>query len=602
MRRAFRLLQYARSDSGGVAALVAALSAGVAMDLLKPWPMKLIVDCVLGSRPLPDRAAWLAKLPGAASSSALLGWLTAATLLVFLAGWSIRLVQTRLETVVGNRMTYRLGNVLFDELQRLSLRYHHRRAAGDLMKRVITDASCIRTLVIGVIVPLLTSLVSLGSMFAVMWQLDSVLACAAIIAAPLLFGCVRFFSGPMEQRTMRQFEMQGEIMALSEQTLTALPVVRAFGREDHEDRRFSRLCRESDQAYLGALRSQLGFKVATDSVLAIGTATVLGLGGYHALTGKLSVGSLLVFATYLTSLYAPLETLAYLAQTFTSATAGARRIFDILDAGDRVHEDPAPVPLTRRREPRRVQFEGVAFAYEGARPVLRDIDLDVCPGETIALVGATGAGKSTLVSLIPRFYDPDRGRVLLDGVDIRKLALSDVRGEVAIVFQEPFLFPASITDNIAYGRPGASHEQIVAAAVAANADTFIRNLPQGYETVLGERGATLSGGERQRLSIARALLKDAPILILDEPTSALDAHTESLIMQALDRLIEGRTTFIIAHRLSTIRRADRIAVLDRGALVEIGTHAELLARGGAYSRLHRAQAPAETGRAVEAVR
>jgi ATP-binding cassette, subfamily B, bacterial len=389
----------------------------------------------------------------------------------------------------------------------------------------------------------------------------------------------------MMQRTYQQQVLEGQVMARAEQTLSALPVVQAFGREEHEDRRFVGLASDTIQAYLRALVAQLQFKIGVDSTMAIGTAAIIGFGGLQVLQGSLTVGSLLVFLAYLAALYAPMQTLAHLATSFASAAARAQRVFEVLDAAEVVRDAPGARPLPPRPMGRRghVRLEGVTFGYEPDRPVLEDASLEARPGETVALVGRTGAGKSTLVSLIPRFVDPWRGRVVLDGFDVRDLQLASLRAEIALVLQEPFLLPLSVADNIAYGRPGAGAEAITAAAVAANADEFIRRLPAGYETMIGERGATLSGGERQRLAIARALLKDAPVLILDEPTSALDAETEALLLEALARLMHGRTTFLIAHRLSTVRDADRIVVLEAGRVAETGSHEELIRRGGRYA-------------------
>jgi ATP-binding cassette subfamily B protein/subfamily B ATP-binding cassette protein MsbA len=363
--------------------------------------------------------------------------------------------------------------------------------------------------------------------------------------------------------------------------------VQAFVREEHNDAGFRQLTSRTLQAYLRAMRSQLNFKIGVSAVSAIGTALVIIVGGSHVLAGTLSIGSLLVFLSYLASLYAPVETLAYSSAGFASAAAGARRVLDVLDSEEMVHEVPGAPALPEVRGD--VSIEGVTVGYEPGRPVLHDVSIEARAGETIALVGPTGAGKSTLVSLIPRFFDPWSGRVVIDGHDVRSVSLSSLRSRITLVLQEPFLLPLSVAGNIAYGRPGASDEEIEAAARAANAHEFIERLPEGYETVLGERGATLSGGERQRLSIARALLKDAPILILDEPTSALDAETEGLLLSALERLMSGRTTFIIAHRLSTIRNADRIVVIDGGRVVEQGTHQELAGAGGTYQRFSELQ-------------
>jgi ATP-binding cassette subfamily B protein/subfamily B ATP-binding cassette protein MsbA len=457
---------------------------------------------------------------------------------------------------------------------------------------VTSDCGCVRQLVIDVVLPLFTSLASLAAMFTIMWRLDRSLSLFALLVVPPLAFCFKRFKGPMTENSYQESRVQGEMMTMAERTLSALPVVQAYGREPDGDRMFSDLTRRAGKASLRTLSSQLRFQVSTNAVTSLGTAAVMMVGAFHVLNGKLSLGSLLVFLSYLQSLYSPLETLAYLNTSLASAAAGARRVFEVLHAEEgTVRDIPGAQPAPRVPEGQRgcLRLDNVTFGYESDRPVLHGVTIDARPGETIALVGPTGAGKSTLVSLIPRLFDPWQGRVLLHGVDIRTIQLASLRSQVALMLQEPFLLPLTVAENIAYGRRNASREEIIAAAVAANADDFIQRLPDGYETVIGERGATLSGGERQRLAIARALLKDAPILILDEPTSALDAETESSLMEALERLMRGRTTFIIAHRLSTVRRADRIVVLDEGRVVEVGTHLELLAARGRYYKFHSLQ-------------
>ncbi|NEQ13584.1 ABC transporter ATP-binding protein [Moorena sp. SIO3A2] len=583
-----RLIPYALPHRRGLLSMMLLMLVGVGLNVLKPWPLKLIVDYVLTDQPLPHSFTWLKAIPGEESPSWLLGWLAGSTILLFLASEAVRIIQNYVGNGIGSRMAYSLGAVLFDHLQRLSLGFHGQQPTGDLIRRVMTDSRCIQVLVMNVFLPILTSLVSLVAMLAVMWQLDPTLSLLALLVAPLLVVLIRFFNQPMTERNYQHQQLEGEIMALSEQALTAVPIVQAFSREAHEDKRFRNLSRQVIQAHLRAVLSQLQFKVSVSGVTAMGTAVMMLIGGFQVLEGSLSLGSLLVFLSYLASLYAPMETLAYISSGFASAAAGARRVLEMLDVQDQVQEETGakPLPPCPPGVRGQIRLERVTFGYKPGHPILQDITLEVQPGETIALVGMTGAGKSTLVSLIPRFFDPWQGRVLFDGVDVRQVQLSSLRSQVTIVLQDPFLLPLTVADNIAYGRPGASYEEIVAVAKAANADEFIKRLPQGYDTVIGERGGTLSGGQRQRIAIARALLKDAPVLILDEPTSALDAQTEALLMEALERLMAGRTTFIIAHRLSTIRQADRIVVLEQGKVVEAGTHQELLEDAGFYHRFY----------------
>ncbi|WP_287297565.1 ABC transporter ATP-binding protein [Moorena sp. SIO2C4] len=368
-----------------------------------------------------------------------------------------------------------------------------------------------------------------------------------------------------------------------------MPVVQAFGTENRNRKQFQYLATDAvAQSQRGTLlKSTYGF--ANGSITTVGTAIVFYAGGQQVLLGTITVGSFLVFLAYLQSLQKAFRSLLTTYGSLKSVEASIDRVLEVLDAKEEVQDAPGAQPLPPGGSKGWVRLEKVSFGYQLGDPVLKDITLEAQPGETIALVGLTGAGKSTLVSLIPRFFDPWQGRVLLDGVDVRQLQLTSLRSQIGLVLQEPFLLPLTVADNIAYGRPGASYEEIVTVAKAANADEFIKRLPQGYDTVIGERGATLSGGQRQRIAIARALLKDAPVLILDEPTSALDGQTEALLLSAIERLMAGRTTFIIAHRLSTIRQANRIAVLDGGQVVEMGTHQKLLAVGGLYQRLHTLQ-------------
>jgi ABC-type multidrug transport system fused ATPase/permease subunit len=585
------LAVYASAEKQSLVALSLLMVIGIALTTLTPWPMKLIVDYALVGKPLPQGLGWAAALPGAGSPEGLLGWLAGTTVLLYLAARAVNLVQSYVETGVGTRMVYRLGADLFDHIQRLSLRVHSQQRTGDLVDRITADSTCARDLVLAVLFPFLTSTVSVVTVFVVMWNLDRRLSLLALLAAAPLPFFMKVLTPRMKQRAYEKSRLRGQLMAHVEQTLTALPVVQAFGREAHGDKTFRSLSAGILRANLQNRSYQMRYKVAVGTPTAIGAAAIMVLGGLRVLQGSVSVGSLLVFLAYLDSLYRPIASLAYLSTSFAFTAASARRVLEILEADVEVREAAGAKPIPTRPVDGRghVRFENVTFGYDAERAVLRNVTFEARPGEKVAIVGPTGAGKSTLVSLISRLFDPWEGRVIVDGMDVREATLGSLRSHVAVVLQEPFLLPVTIAENIAYGRLKASRDEVVAAAVAANADGFIRRLPHGYETVIGERGATLSGGEKQRIAIARALLKDAPILILDEPTSALDASTEALFLEALDRLMHGRTTFIIAHRFSTIRSADKILVLDAGEIVETGTHAELVKTNTLYNRYYKLQ-------------
>jgi ATP-binding cassette subfamily B protein/subfamily B ATP-binding cassette protein MsbA len=558
------------------------------LEVLKPWPLKLIIDNVLGHKPLP---AWLAGvaeiLSGDMTGYRLLAWSVAAMVALFFLGWSVGVAESLAGITLAQRMFYDLAADLFSYLQRLSLRFHRSKSVGDSIRRVTSDCSCVATIVKDALLPIVGSSISLVAMFAVLWQLDPALSLLSLATVPYMIWVFRRYAGPMEQCSYEQQQAEGRLYNTVEQTFSSLPVVQAFGGEKRAEARFAA---GTDSVLQSALRSthvDLQFKVLMGLATVTGTAAVMWVGGSHVLDGKLSIGSIIVFLSYLRALYSPLETLMYSSTTIQGAAGGARRVLEILQTEPDVKDVPGALPLPPIQG--HIRLNHVTFGYSPDRMVLDDVSFEALPGQTVAIVGATGAGKTTLISLLPRFYDPWKGNITFDGIDIYGVQLKSLREQVALVLQEPFLFPLSIADNIAYARPNASQEEIESAARAANAHDFIVALPNGYNTVVGERGATLSGGERQRLSIARALLKNAPILILDEPTSALDVQTESLFLEALELLMRGRTTLIIAHRLSTIRHADQIVVLDNGRVVEQGRHDELLAARGMYSHLHTLQ-------------
>lgn len=578
------IAHYAARRWHGLVAVLMSMLLGIGLSVLQPWPMKLLVDYVLQGRPLPETAAWLGPQFMAVSRETLLAWSVAGTVLFFLLNWAVGLLGAYLSTGFGQRLTYEVAADVFFHLQRLSLSFHSRKHLGDTIRRVTSDCNCVSTIVLGALLPVLTSVFTLGAMFAIMWRMNSTLTLLSLTVLPFMIVVFRRYAQPMLERGYEQQEVEGRLYNLVEQTLSSIPVVQAYTREDENEHVF-RACAENNvHALVATTTVQMKFKILIELATAVGTAGILWIGGREVLAGHLTVGGILVFLSYLGSLYSPLNQLMFTSSTIQGAAGSAQRVMEILETEHDVADRPGAIALAAVAG--HVAFENVSFDYTPGEPFLRTISLEVRPGETVAIVGATGAGKTTLAGMVARFFDPSEGRVLVDGHDLRNVQLKSLRSQVALVLQKPFLFPISVAENIAYGRPEATLEEITAVAKAANAHAFIQRLPEGYDTVLGERGATLSGGECQRLSIARALLKNAPILILDEPTSALDAETEALLLQALERLMKGRTTFILAHRFSTIRHANRIIVLQDGAVAEIGTHTELLAKGGIYARLH----------------
>jgi ATP-binding cassette subfamily B protein len=430
--------------------------------------------------------------------------------------------------------------------------------------------------------PFAAALVSFVAMFTVMWRMEPRLTLVSLAVAPWLVMVLRRYMTPMMERSYTEETAEARIFEVIERSLSALPAVQAFRQEPAGDRAFAKATDAIVDASVGTVIVGLKFKVLIGLGTACGTAAIIWLGAQSVLDGRLTVGGVLVFLAYLTALYGPLEALMYAPSTTQGAAGSARRVMEVLETRREVDDRPGAEALVQPAG--HVRIEQVTFGYEPGRPVLHDVSFEVKPGETVAIIGVTGAGKSTLASLIPRFHDAWSGRVSVDGIDVRDLQLKSLRSQVAVVLQEPFLLPMTVAENIAYGRPDAPFDDIEAAARAANAHDFIMRLPEGYDTVLAERGATLSGGERQRLSVARALLKDAPILILDEPTSAIDSETEAQLLVALERLMMGRATIVIAHRMSTIATADRVVALEHGRVVEDGPPADLIAKGGVYAR------------------
>ena len=585
MRHYRQPLRYAARQWRHLAVILVLTVAASGVAALEPWPLKLLIDHALAGQPLPPRLAALlgAAAPGRAAT--ILAFAAVASLALFAVGAAFNIVVSWLWAVAGQRMVFDLSTDLFHRLQRLSLGYHARTPVGDSLSRLGGDTWSVYTLSSRLFAPV-EQLLVVATVGVVAFRLNARLAGLALAAAPLLAALSIWFGPRLKAHARGGREAHGRLTSFVHQTLGALPLVQAFTAEGRHRRRFRVLAGEVTSSNRRAALVGSAHGLAGGFVTTLGTAFILYLGGREVMAGALSVGGLVVFLSYLRKIHQAAETLLRSYGSLKPVEASIDRVFEVLDSSEHeVRERPGARALAPRRGVA-VAFEEVSFGYRPGHPVLDRISLRAEPGETVALVGATGAGKSTLVSLIPRFQDPWSGRVIWDGADVRDLKLASLRAQVSLVLQEPFLFPITVAENIAYGCPQASRRDIAAAAEAANADAFIRLLPEGYDTVLGERGNTLSGGERQRLAIARALLKDSAVLVLDEPTSALDALTESAVVEALRRLMVGRTAFIIAHRPSTIRGADRIVVLDGGRVADTGPHRQLLQRSELYRRLH----------------
>jgi ATP-binding cassette, subfamily B, bacterial len=569
-------------------ALLALLAMVVqtAMDLLVPWPLKVIFDTVLGNHPLPKP---LAALLGDAhlTHQGLLNLMVASMLIIALIDALFTFIGGLMTASVGQRVVYQLRVQVFDHMQRLSISFHKRSRVGDLSARLTSDIQSIQDLVSSGLNSLITNSLSVVGVLIIVALVDVRFALLMMAATPLMFLVAGTYRKRIRQASRQFRTMEGQVGAVAQEKIGAIQVVQAFANEDDEAQQFAQQTRKSLNAGLAVSRLQAELSPLVDLVGVIGLATITWLGAQEVMSGRITLGYLLLFTTYLRSILSPMRQLAKLSTQFSKADASAERIQEILDIESDVRDLPGARSAPQLRG--EVIFEGVNFSYVQGTPVLHDIWATVKPGMTVALVGSTGSGKSTLIGLIPRFHDPDSGHVLIDGIDVRRFTLSSLRDQISLVLQEPVLFNATIRDNIAYGRIGASDIEVLRAAKAANVDEFVRRLPNSYGTVLGERGGTLSGGQRQRISIARAIVRDAPILLLDEPTSGLDAESEVMVMDALRRLMEGRTTFVIAHRLSTIERADLILVLKHGKIVEGGTHRELMRNGGLYARLHALQ-------------
>jgi ATP-binding cassette, subfamily B, bacterial len=580
-----RVLQYLKPYWRMACVLVLLIFLGAAFSLVLPWPVKILIDHVLEQKPFPPFLAFFLE-PLADNRGLLLIVVAIASLFTAVVQNAITVLNEYVSTKIDQSMVLDFRSDMMQHAQRLSLAFHDQRRTGKIIFAINNMGDAIARLLM-VIPPLAESFLTLLGMFTIVALLDWQVAVLAMGVVPFLYYSVSQYMKRVHPQLQEVRGLEAESLSMIHEAMSMLRVVVAFGREDHEHRRFRQHGEKTVDKRVRLTVRQTMFSLGVNTITAAGTAAVLGFGGWHVVQGKLTTGELLVVMSYIAAVYKPLETISTTIGSLQEIFVSLDASFGLLDTPVEIKDMPGATPIQRSEG--WIKFDGVSFAYQERHRTLEDINFEVRPGQLVGIVGQTGAGKTTLVTLLPRFYEPKSGRILLDGQNIRDITLKSLRDQFSIVLQEPLLFSETIAENIRYGRLEASHEEIITAAEAANAHEFIMRLPKAYETRLGERGAKLSGGERQRIAVARAFLRNSPILILDEPTSSIDSKTEAVILDALERLMVGRTTFMIAHRLSTIRNADLLIVLQDGRIVEHGSHDDLLNRRGVYYQLYEMQ-------------
>ena len=564
-------------------AFVALLAEG-AMDVLEPWPLKIVFDNVIGSKKMPAILANLVSNTTGDNKPAILEFAVVGVVAIAVTGAIASYIQKYLTTKVGQQVMHDLRHILYHHIQRLSLSYYEQQKTGDLIVRITSDIDAVQDFVSSALLGIVIDILTLVGMLCVMFYLDWDFTLIALSVAPILFFVVYSYTHRIKKATRAVKKKESEIASVVQESLTSMRVIKAFAREDYEEERLDKESLESVEMALRARSLKARLSPLVDIIVAVGTGLVLWFGARLVLSNELSTGALLVFILYLGKMYKPMRDLSKMTDTLSKAAVGFERIREVLETESQVRDLPGARPAPGFKG--QIEFADVSFGYVPEHLVFDKLNLKVEPGQFVALVGPTGSGKSTLIGMVARFYDPLSGAIKIDGQDIRNYTLNSLRRQISFVLQETLLFHAPVWQNIAYGRPGATREEIINAARLANAHEFIERMPQGYDTVVGERGETLSGGQRQRIAIARAIIRDTPILLLDEPSTGLDAASEELVFEALARLMKGKTAIVIAHRLATVRQADVIHVVADGRITESGTHEELLAHRGLYSHLY----------------
>jgi len=564
--------------------LAALCTLGVtATELLKPWPLKIVLDHGILDKPLPRFLHALQGLLGGGRVAVLVE-ASGAIVLIALASGVLSYLQIFITSSIGYETVYALRRELFAHLQTLSLSFHNRSRSGDLLTKIAGDTNTLKDLFADSLLKVTSQFLTIVGMFAIMFIVNWRVSLIALATMPFLCYSLFHLYRKTKASVKTQKKQESLVASRMSEVLSAIPLVQAFARENHEVAQFDAVTAETLRESIRVARLEAAATRSSELITAAGTAAAVLFGALQVLRGRMLPGELVLVVSYLTNVYKPIKTLAKLSTDFSKAMASADRISEVLDIEPDIQDAPDAVEAAAVKGD--IVFQDVSFDYGDGKNVLRHVSFAVSPGQRLALVGASGAGKSTIVSLILRLYEPHEGAILVDGTDIRRYRRESLRRQIGIVLQQSVLFGASVRENIAYGRPDAGLDEIVAAARAANADEFIRDLEDGYDTVIGERGATLSGGQAQRIAIARAVIRDAPILILDEPMTGLDAGSEAKVREALDRLMAGKTCLMITHDLQSVADADAVLVLDEGRIVDRGTHAELIARRGHYRRLY----------------